>query len=234
MGEKSEAFGGAIRDMWTPTCYGDPGKVTDAEYKCSTDDNGGVHSNSGVPNHGYALLVDGGTYNGTTVKGIGLTKAAHIYFKAMNEYQTPVSNFVDHADSLEASCVDLTDKRLTELSTSENDAQSATEKISTDDCAQVAAMIKAVELRTEPVQCEFEPLLPDEAGSACGEGFKTTSVFDETFDEGLGDWTQTEELAEGAQRGFAWEPSNQAPDHEGGRSEEDTSELQSLMRISYA
>src|SRR3546814_9801540 len=121
-----------------------------------------------------------------------------------------------------------------ELSTSENDAQSATEKISTDDCAQVAAMIKAVELRTEPVQCEFEPLLPDEAGSACGEGFKTTSVFDETFDEGLGDWTQTEELAEGAQRGFAWEPSNQAPDHEGGRSEEDTSELQSLMRISYA
>src|SRR3546814_372194 len=77
-------------------------------------------------------------------------------------------------------------------------------------------MIKAVELRTEPVQCEFEPLLPDEAGSACGEGFKTTSVFDETFDEGLGDWTQTEELAEGAQRGFAWEPSNQAPDHEGG------------------
>src|SRR3546814_21077415 len=25
MGEKSEAFGGAIRDMWTPTCYVDPG-----------------------------------------------------------------------------------------------------------------------------------------------------------------------------------------------------------------
>ena len=32
MGEKSTAFGGAIRDMWNPTCYGDPGKVTDAEY----------------------------------------------------------------------------------------------------------------------------------------------------------------------------------------------------------
>ncbi len=51
IGEKSEAFGGAIRDMWNPTCYGDPGKVSDAEYKCATDDNGGVHGNSGVVNH---------------------------------------------------------------------------------------------------------------------------------------------------------------------------------------
>ena len=64
MGEDSTAFGGAIRDMWAPTCHGDPGKVSDAEYYCATDDGGGVHSNSGVPNHGYALLVDGGTYNG--------------------------------------------------------------------------------------------------------------------------------------------------------------------------
>ena len=38
-GEYSDpAFGGAIRDMWNPTCYGDPGKVTDAEYHCTTDD----------------------------------------------------------------------------------------------------------------------------------------------------------------------------------------------------
>ena len=28
---------------------------------CGANDGGGVHSNSGVPNHGYALLVDGGT-----------------------------------------------------------------------------------------------------------------------------------------------------------------------------
>ena len=64
IGEKSPAFGGAIRDMWNPTCLGDPGKVTDVEYKCSADDSGGVHGNSGVVNHGYALLVDGGTFNG--------------------------------------------------------------------------------------------------------------------------------------------------------------------------
>ena len=78
MGENSTAFGGAIRDMWNPTCLGDPGKVRDAEYHCTTDDGGGVHSNSGVPNHGYALLVDGGPST-ARVTGIGLTKAAHIY-----------------------------------------------------------------------------------------------------------------------------------------------------------
>ncbi|MGH3307589.1 MAG: M4 family metallopeptidase, partial [Nocardioides sp.] len=88
MGEDSTAFGGAIRDMWSPNCHGDPGKVSDAEYYCATDDGGGVHSNSGVPNHGYALLVDGGSYNGVTVSGLGMDKSAAIYWRAMTEYQT--------------------------------------------------------------------------------------------------------------------------------------------------
>ena len=73
---------GALRDMYDPTCYVNPGKVSDAQYGCGTADGGGVHNNSGVPNHAYALIVDGGTYNGQTITGIGLTKAAHIYFRA--------------------------------------------------------------------------------------------------------------------------------------------------------
>ncbi len=115
MAEDSSAFGGAIRDMWSPTCHGDPGKVSDAEYYCATDDGGGVHSNSGVPNHGYALLVDGGTYNGETVKGLGLDKSAAIYWRAMTEYQTPTTDFADHADALEASCLDLVGQPIRKL-----------------------------------------------------------------------------------------------------------------------
>ena len=69
--------------MWNPTCYSNPGKVTDRPYYvCDAGDGGGVHTNSGVPNHAFALLVDGGTYNGQTVVPIGLTKAAHLYFRA--------------------------------------------------------------------------------------------------------------------------------------------------------
>ena len=82
-------FGGAIRDMWAPTCFGDPGRSRTRSTFCATGDNGGVHANSGVPNHGFALLVDGGTFNGQTVRAIGMVKAAHLYFRAMTVYQGP-------------------------------------------------------------------------------------------------------------------------------------------------
>ena len=69
MGEDASAFGGAIRDMWNPTCDGDPGTVSDTEYRCGTGDSGGVHSNSGVPNHAYALLVLERSVGGGCVDG---------------------------------------------------------------------------------------------------------------------------------------------------------------------
>ena len=122
IGEKSPAFGGAIRDMWNPTCYGDPGKVTDAEYNCdpNLDDSGGVHSNSGVPNHAYALLVDGGSFNGQTVAGIGLDKAANIWWRAQDSYLTPSSDFTAAADAFEASCADLVGAPINKLSVEPN------------------------------------------------------------------------------------------------------------------
>jgi hypothetical protein len=203
MGEKSDAFGGAIRDMWNPTCYGDPGKVSDAEYFCDEEDGGGVHSNSGVPNHGYTLLVDGGTYNGTTVQGIGIDKAANIYFKAMTDYQTPVSDFADHADALEASCRDLTGRAINKITTDPNATTRLTRKIDSTDCAQVTAMIKAVELRKDPTQCGFEPLLDKDTPALCGSKFSTETVFSEDFEDGLGAWTLTGENPYGGPQ-FPW------------------------------
>ncbi len=109
---------GALRDMSNPTCYSNPGKVSDTTfYTCGTGDAGGVHTNSGVPNHGYALLVDGGTYNGHTVVAIGLTKTAHIYFRAQSTYQVLTTDFADHADALEQSCTDLIGVNLADLTT---------------------------------------------------------------------------------------------------------------------
>ena len=186
-GEDADALNGAIRDMWAPTCYGDPGKVSDAEYYCASDDSGGVHSNSGVPNHGYALLVDGGTYNGVSVTGIGLDKAANIYYRAMVSYQTPTSDFGDHADSLLASCADLTGQDINALSTTPN-TETLAASITADDCAQVASMVQAVELRKEPVQCNFQPLLDKNTPSLCGEGFTDQTVWSEDFEDGLAGW----------------------------------------------
>ncbi|MDC8770231.1 M4 family metallopeptidase [Roseateles albus] len=179
VGEDSTAFGGAIRDMYSPTCYGNPGKVSDVQYACSAADNGGVHGNSGVPNHGYALLVDGGNYNGQTIAGIGLTKAAHLYYRAQSVYQGPSSGFAAHADALAASCKDLTGKPLNDLKTGNVSGDVITES----DCAQVDKMALAVELRTAPTQCGFGPILKKSPPALCAAG-TVTSLLSDNFEGG--------------------------------------------------
>jgi Zn-dependent metalloprotease len=187
-GEDDPAFGGAIRDMWRPECYGDPGRVSSPSYTCSTADGGGVHTNSGVPNHGFALAVDGGTYNGQTITGIGLTKAAHIYWRAGSVYQTPSSDFNDHANALAASCSDLIGDPLYALSTSSPTGVISGEVISQADCNELDKVIAAVELQNEPVQCNFEPLLDPNAPPLCTEG-NVNSISLTDWESGLGSWT---------------------------------------------
>jgi len=60
---------GAIRDMMSPGLFGNPGKMSDSSlFVCSTtaatdfSDSGGVHTNSSIPNHAFALMVDGGSF----------------------------------------------------------------------------------------------------------------------------------------------------------------------------
>jgi Zn-dependent metalloprotease len=117
MGEDSTGFGTPIRDMWNPECRFDPGRVGSSRYTCSSSDQGGVHTNSGVTNHLYALLVDGGTYNGETVAPLGVTKAASILWRALSVYETSVSDFADHADAVEQACADLIGAPLGEVVT---------------------------------------------------------------------------------------------------------------------
>ena len=183
IGEDSSAFSGAIRDMYNPTCYGDPGKVSDEQYACGPNtqagDNGGVHINSGVPNHAYALLVDGGSYNGQTIAAIGLTKAAHIYYRAQSVYQGQASGFVDHADALQQSCTDLTGVNLNHLKT----GALSGEVINATDCAQIANVALAVELRTPPTQCNFQPILAKTPPALCEAGSPTVLASDK-FDGG--------------------------------------------------
>jgi len=226
-GEGDAAFGGAIRDMWKPTCFGDPGKVTDAEYACdpNLDDAGGVHSNSGVPNHAYALMVDGGTFNGRTIAPIGLDKAAAIWWRTQSSYLTPVSDFVAAADALEQSCVDLIRAPINKL-TVEAVPAGAAPSITAADCTSVAAAVAAVEMRTKPVQCNFQPLLAKNKPRVCGPGFATNVVWRETFEDGLAMWAAEHELADinlgGGQRyeggfGKPWEATASAPgNHRGG------------------
>lgn len=76
-----------LRNMCDPAEDGDPDHYS--ELYTGTQDNGGVHSNSGIPNHAYCLLVNGGSnagearghdHTGPVVTGIGIDAAAQIFY----------------------------------------------------------------------------------------------------------------------------------------------------------
>jgi hypothetical protein len=84
IGEDIDVSGNGFRSMSNPNQFGDPSHW-DERYT-GTGDNGGVHINSGIVNHWYYLLVNGGqnangTYaSGTNVQGISLANAEEIAF----------------------------------------------------------------------------------------------------------------------------------------------------------
>jgi Zn-dependent metalloprotease len=126
---------GAIRDMENPNQFSDPSSVTDyGFYECGTRDNGGVHINSGVPNHAFALMVDGGSFNGFNISGIGLTKAARVEYRALTNYLTSGSTFQDAYSAIVQSCQDLIGNG----------------GITNDNCTQVEKALNAVEMNVTP------------------------------------------------------------------------------------
>jgi Zn-dependent metalloprotease len=69
------------------------------------NDSCGVHSNSGIQNHAFYLLAEGGTnaVSGLHVSGIGRAKAEAIFYRALTSYLFPSANFSDaRAASLSA------------------------------------------------------------------------------------------------------------------------------------
>ncbi len=192
-GEDDPAFfgipagsGNAIRDMWEPNCFGDPGRVSDSQYECTTFDGGGVHINSGVPNRAFALMVDGSVSE--NVAAIGLTKAARVQWEAMN-LLTLDSGFVENADALEAACSALVGATLYDLDPTNPAGTASAQVISAADCLEVTAAIGAVEMRFDPTpQCGFQPLLAQSPPAICGGNMPTT-IHSQDWESGLGAWT---------------------------------------------
>jgi bacillolysin len=215
---------GASRDMMNPSCFSNPGKVSDASYYVcgpgtAANDQGGVHTNSGVPNHAYALLVDGGTYNGQTINAIGLTKAAHIYFRAQAVYQHAASDFPDHADAIEQSATDLIGVDLNDLSTGAPSGQ----VITAADVAEVKKAMLAVEMRTPPVQCNFVDLLKKNppADPSCSTGLSRVNFYTENFEGDTSAWSASGTPGATSSGGFAslpnWSVSSTLPDNRAGK-----------------
>lgn len=187
--ESTGAFSEAIRDMWSPNCLGGPGKVSDPEYQCDSDDHGGVHVNSTVVSHAYAILVDGGYYNGYQVEGMGLTKAAHLFWHAQRYYLSRTSDFAVLADALTAAYLDLQDAALPVLSLTAGGANEY-EYLTNADSLSLQQVIAAVELRQLPDCEDFKGVLAPNPPEIClVNGEELTPFFTEDFETGTDGWT---------------------------------------------
>ena len=100
---------GAIRDMQNPPAYGDPDKMTSTNYACGNywSDGGGVHTNSGVANKAAYLMVDGDTFNGHVVTGMGIHKTADLFYEVQTHLLTSGSDYADLYDALQQAAINL-------------------------------------------------------------------------------------------------------------------------------
>jgi thermolysin len=71
---------GGIRSMANPEAYNQPDHYTRRRILTLSQDNGGVHINSGIPNHVYFLAIEGGTNrtSGLSVEGVGVANREQI------------------------------------------------------------------------------------------------------------------------------------------------------------
>ena len=121
---------GAGRDMQNPPEYSDPDRMGSPYYYHGPNDNGGVHTNSGVGNKAAYLMTDGDTFNGYTVVGLGLTKVVRIFYEVQTNILTSGADYYDLHNGLFQACSNLV----------------GTGGITVDDCQQVRNATLATEM----------------------------------------------------------------------------------------
>jgi bacillolysin len=94
--------GDALRSMANPPLYRQPDHM--ARYVYTSEDNGGVHTNSGIPNKAFYLLAVGGQhpYSKLWVTGVGRPAAEWIFFRGMRKLTSTASFSSARAATLSA------------------------------------------------------------------------------------------------------------------------------------
>lgn len=103
---------GHFRSMEDPNAKNDPDTYQGNFWHTSASDNFGVHTNSGVQNYWYYLLVNGGTGtndlgNTYNVPALGFNRASAIAFRNLTVYLTPNSQYADARFYSIQSAIDL-------------------------------------------------------------------------------------------------------------------------------
>ncbi len=173
MGEDLPASIGIIRSMSTPADYEQPDKMTDTTYYVNfatpeeasyggNNDQGGVHTNSGVNNKAAYLMTDGDTFNGQTITGIGITKVAQLYYRVLTTYLTSGSDYYDLGVALNSACSDLVNLSIASISSA--------------DCTQVAKAVTATEMLITPSNA------PATDAALCSGGQTPVNAWSDNFE----------------------------------------------------
>lgn len=182
VGEDPFGPNSAIRDMWNPPCMGDPDRANSEFQTCNAFDSGGVHSGSGIPNHAFAMVTDGKSFNGYTVSGIGPIKSGAVWYRALATYLTVASDFEDAYDALNQAAADL-------VGTFPNDPRTglpSDEMFTAADAEQVDRALLAVEMNTEGACGATVDVLNSDPPELC-EGRQV--IFEDDFEGGSNGWT---------------------------------------------
>nr|WP_243428169.1 M4 family metallopeptidase [Clostridium rhizosphaerae] len=100
--------GDALRSLANPSLYSQPDNMS--KYVNTTSDNGGVHTNSGIPNKAAFLVA----------QSIGSEKTARIYYRALTNYMTANTDFLGARNAVAQAAADLYGASGTEVSAVSN------------------------------------------------------------------------------------------------------------------
>ena len=162
---------GAFRSMSTPPQFNDPDKMSSTFYVKTDEDSGGVHHNSGINNKAVFLMVDGGTFNGFTITGIGWDKTAAIYYEVNTNLLSSGSDYSDLYYAVQQACTNL--------------GITNSKGITSADCVQVKKALDAVEMNCQPVPNFHVDADLCPAGTATGSA---TTAFKDNFENGTDNW----------------------------------------------
>jgi hypothetical protein len=143
--------------------------MTSTYYYPGSDDNGGVHTNSGVNNKAAYLMVDGGTFNGKTVTAVGADKTLAIYYEVQTNLLTSGADYADLYNALYQGCLNLV---------------GGTSGIVSEDCQQVRNATDAVEMNKKPA---FSGFYLD--AQLCSDGLEPNYTFQDDLESGTSNWT---------------------------------------------
>ena len=150
------------RNMANPPDFHQPDSMTSEKYQADVafNDNGGVHTNSGVGNKAAFLMTDGGVHNGITVGAIGPDKALQVWYAAA-KLLTSGSDYADLAVALVQGC---------------NGLVGGPAGVTAADCIHVGNATTAVQMGVDPPNAATTP------APVCPTGMTKTAVWQDGFE----------------------------------------------------